>query len=488
MPEQLGQDVVLFGGTGDLVMRKLLPALYHLHCGAMLGHDVTITGVAREATDTTGYRKVARQQCERFLKADFDEENWQAFEARLQYRPIDANDAVSFAGLTECLGDVARRSQVYYLSTSPSLFTAICRNLHGAGLITKASRVVLEKPLGHDLESSRQINDEVGEYFGEDQIYRIDHYLGKESVQNLLALRFGNALFEPLWRREWISDVQITVAEQIGVESRAEFYDKTGALRDMVQNHLLQLLCIVAMEPPASIDADAVRDEKLKILRALRPIAEEEVPLRTVRGQYRAGASGGQPVAGYLEEPGVAPGSRTETFVALQANIETWRWAGVPFYLRTGKRMQERLAEIVINFRAVPHSIFGKRATPLQNNRLVIRMQPDESVKLHLQAKRPGDAMRLNPVFLDLDFAETENFQNRRLEAYERLLMDVMRGNLTLFVRRDEQEAAWKWVEPIMANWSNSGEQPKPYTAGSTGPAASTALLGREGFHWHEEM
>ncbi|CAM5291048.1 glucose-6-phosphate dehydrogenase [Thauera mechernichensis] len=481
-----GQDVVLFGGTGDLVMRKLLPALYHLHCANMLGADVSIIGVARETLDTTGYRQLAAEQCERFLKGHFDTAHWNAFEARLHYVALDARDASGFVPLRERLGAVTSRSQVYYLSTAPALFTAICRHLHETGLITSASRVVLEKPLGHDLTSSREINDEVGRYFGEQQIYRIDHYLGKESVQNLLALRFGNALFEPLWRREWVSDVQITVAEQIGVESRAEFYDKTGALRDMVQNHLLQLLCIVAMEPPASIDADAVRDEKLKILRALRPIGEDEVPLRTVRGQYRAGASGGQPVPGYLDEPGIVAGSRTETFVALQANVNTWRWAGVPFYLRTGKRMQERLAEIVINFRAVPHSIFGKPAAALQNNRLVITMQPDESVKLHLQAKRPGDQMLLNPVSLDLDF--TEGAQSRRLEAYERLLMDVMRGNLTLFVRRDEQEAAWKWVEPIMSSWHDSGEPPKSYTAGTWGPAASTALLGREGFHWHEEV
>ena len=486
MSQHTGQDVVLFGGTGDLVMRKLLPALYQLHCSDMLGAEVSIIGVAREALDTAGYRALAAEQCERFLKGHFDAASWAAFAARIHYVALDARDAAGFATLRERLGDVASRSQVYYLSTAPALFTAICRHLHEAGLVTAASRVVLEKPLGQDLASSREINDEVGRYFGEQQIYRIDHYLGKESVQNLLALRFGNALFEPLWRREWVSDVQITVAEQIGVESRAEFYDKTGALRDMVQNHLLQLLCIVAMEPPASIDADAVRDEKLKILRALRPISEDDAPLRTVRGQYRAGASGGQPVPGYLEEPGVAAGSRTETFVALQANIDTWRWAGVPFYLRTGKRMQERLAEIVINFRAVPHSIFGKPPAALQNNRLVITMQPDESVKLHLQAKRPGDQMLLNPVSLDLDF--TEGAQSRRLEAYERLLMDVMRGNLTLFVRRDEQEAAWKWVEPIMSSWSKSGEPPKPYTAGTWGPAASTALLGREGFHWHQEI
>jgi glucose-6-phosphate 1-dehydrogenase len=486
MSQHTGQDVVLFGGTGDLVMRKLLPALYHLHCADMLGADVSIIGVARETLDTAAYRALAAQQCERFLKGHFDAVKWEAFAARMHYVALDAREAAGFGELRERLGAVASRSQVYYLSTAPALFTAICRHLHETGLITAASRVVLEKPLGHDLASSREINDEVGRYFGERQIYRIDHYLGKESVQNLLALRFGNALFEPLWRREWVSDVQITVAEQIGVESRAEFYDKTGALRDMVQNHLLQLLCIVAMEPPASIDADAVRDEKLKILRALRPISEDDAPLRTVRGQYRAGASGGQPVPGYLEEPGVAAGSRTETFVALQANIDTWRWAGVPFYLRTGKRMQERLAEIVINFRAVPHSIFGKPPAALQNNRLVITMQPDESVKLHLQAKRPGDQMQLNPVSLDLDF--TEGAQSRRLEAYERLLMDVMRGNLTLFVRRDEQEAAWKWVEPIMSSWTKSGEPPKPYTAGTWGPAASTALLGREGFHWHQEI
>lgn len=486
MPSQLGQDVVLFGATGDLVMRKLLPALYRLHCDSMLGPDVAIIAVALEGIDTLGYREIALVHCRRFLASDFDEQRWQAFAERIRYRPIDVRDPAGFASLAESLREVGRRSQVYYLSTAPELFTVICRHLHAAGLITPLSRVVLEKPLGHDLASSREINDEVGRYFHEDQIYRIDHYLGKESVQNLLALRFGNALFEPLWRREWISNVQITVAEQIGVEQRAAFYDHTGSLRDMVQNHLLQLLCIVAMEPPASIDADAVRDEKLKILRALRPISSDEVPLRTVRGQYRAGASSGQPVAGYLDEPGVAPASHTETFVALQANIDTWRWAAVPFFLRTGKRMQERVAEIVVNFRDVPHSIFGKRTQGLNNNRLVITMQPDESVKLHLQAKRPGDQMMLNPVSLDLDFAE--GVHPRRLEAYERLLMDVMRGNLTLFVRRDEQEAAWKWVEPIMASWKESGDAPKPYTAGTWGPAASTALLGREGFHWPEEI
>jgi glucose-6-phosphate 1-dehydrogenase len=479
-------DLVLFGGTGDLAMRKLLPALYHLHRDGLLPDEARIIGVARDRLDDAGYRTQVAQQTERFLGSDLNAQDWEGFAARLAYAPVDARDSGSFAALAQQLAPRPDGQRVFYLSTAPSLFSAISRHLEGAGLIAADSRVVLEKPLGHDLASSRQINDEVGEYFGEEQIYRIDHYLGKEPVQNLLALRFGNALFEPLWRREWVRDVQITVAEQVGVEARGDFYDRVGAMRDMVQNHLLQLLCIVAMEPPASIDPDAVRDEKLKILRALRPVGTADVATRTVRGQYRAGASGGQPVPGYLEEEGINGDSRTETFVALKAEINTWRWAGVPFFLRTGKRMQEKVAEIVINFRAVPHSIFGVPTSPMPANRMVIRMQPEETVDLHLLAKQPGDVMHLQPVSLNLDFAEA--FRSRRLEAYERLLMDVMRGNLTLFVRRDEQEAAWRWVEPIMAGWDSSGERPKPYTAGTWGPAGSSALLSRDGLSWHEEL
>ncbi|WP_407280705.1 glucose-6-phosphate dehydrogenase [Aromatoleum evansii] len=479
-------DLVVFGGTGDLAMRKLLPALYHLHCDALLPPEARIVGVARDGLDDDGYRRFAGQQAERFLGRDFRSDDWQTFAARLAYAQVDAMQGDSFATLADRLAARPDGQRVFYLSTAPSLFAAISRHLDAAGLLHGDSRVVLEKPLGHDLASSRQINDEVGRHFGEDQIYRIDHYLGKEPVQNLLALRFGNALFEPLWRREWVRDVQITVAEQVGVETRGDFYDRVGAMRDMVQNHLLQLLCIVAMEPPASINPDAVRDEKLKILRALRPFGAGDVAARSVRGQYRAGASGGKPVPGYLEEPGIATDSRTETFVALKAEINTWRWAGVPFFLRTGKRMQEKVAEIVINFRSVPHSIFGVPASPFHANRMVIRMQPEETVDLHLLAKQPGDVMHLQPVRLNLDFAEA--FRSRRLEAYERLLMDVMRGNLTLFVRRDEQEAAWRWVEPILAGWDASGERPKPYTAGTWGPAASSALLSRDGLSWHEEI
>jgi glucose-6-phosphate 1-dehydrogenase len=346
-------------------------------------------------------------------------------------------------------------------------------------------RVVLEKPLGHDLASSNAINAAVGQCFTENQIYRIDHYLGKESVQNLMAIRFGNVLFEPLWRREWINDVQITIAEELGVEERGEFYDQTGALRDMVQNHLLQLLCIVAMEPPVSMAEDAVRDEKLKVLKALKPFTNESVIAKTVRGQYRAGAINGAPVVGYREEHNVAPESDTETFVALQADIANWRWAGVPFFLRSGKRMQERVTEIVINFRNVPHSVFPVPAGLHAANRLVISLQPRESVRLYFLAKEPGDGMNLRPTYLNLDFHAT--FKVRWADAYERLLLDVIRGRLALFMRRDELAQAWSWVEPIIDSWQQVSIAPKPYTAGSWGPSASSALLSRTGSLWHEE-
>lgn len=478
-------DVVLFGATGDLVMRKLLPALYNLHLHGMMPDDVRVIGASRSVLSSDDYRVRAEEAVSKHAGATFDDVSWAGFAARLDYRSVDSTDGASFARLTELLAD-ADRPRVFYLSTAPQLFTPTCRNLFAAGLITAQSRVILEKPLGTDLASNRAINDDVGAYFREPQIFRIDHYLGKEPVQNLLALRFGNVLLEPLWRGQWVRDVQITVSEELGVEGRGEFYERTGAMRDMVQNHLLQLLCITAMEPPASLEPDNVRDEKLKVLRALKPITGGEVATRTVRGQYRAGAIGGQPVPGYLEEEGIAADSRTETFVAIKAEIGSWRWAGVPFYLRTGKRLQEKLAEIVINFKPVPHCIFDPCHVGRTANSLVIRMQPDETVHLHLLAKQPGDQMRLEPAALDLDFTET--FRGRRLQAYERLLMDAMRGNLTLFVRRDEQEAAWRWVEPIIDAWEESPERPKPYTAGSWGPAASSALIGRDGHSWHEEM
>ncbi|WP_035059246.1 glucose-6-phosphate dehydrogenase [Andreprevotia chitinilytica] len=475
-------DMVLFGGTGDLVMRKLLPALYHQHQDGNLPADGRLICLGRSVPDTAAYIEKAHSLAKGYLGSAYNDADWATFSARIQYLKLDATQPEEFTKLAEVLNEFPRRSRVFYLSTAPDLFAPISKSLAAVGLNKGNSRVVLEKPLGHDLESSNKISHEVGEFFQEQQIYRIDHYLGKEPVLNLIALRFGNTLLEPLWRREWIRDVQITVTEQVGVETRADFYDKAGALRDMIQNHLLQLLTIVAMEPPASIDADAVRDEKLKILRALKPLTAETVHSHVVRGQYRAGAVNGKPVPGYLEEPGVPASSKTETFVALKAEIQTWRWAGVPFYLRTGKRLQERLAEIVINFRETPLSIFGRNATP---NRLVIQLQPDESVRLYLMAKEPGNQFRLRPVHLDLDFKEF--FQARAPEAYERLLMDVIRGDLSLFVRRDELQAAWKWVEPIIDSWETSIEGPKPYTAGTWGPAASSALLSRDGLCWHEE-
>lgn len=479
-------DLVLFGGTGDLAMRKLMPGLYYRHHGGRDTVDARIIGAARQDLTREQYLAKVLESCRKFIPpADFDEASWQRFAAHIQYVKVEGADAAGYRALSEMLKGSDDRVRVFYLATIPDLFTTICTHLANAGLVTPKTRVVLEKPLGRDLASAQKINAQVGAIFREEQIFRIDHYLGKETVQNLLALRFGNTLFEPLWNRGAIRDVQITIAEQVGVETRGEFYDRTGALRDMVQNHLLQLLCILAMEPPSSIDPDAVRDEKLKVLRALKSMTPQEVADRTVRGQYRAGAIAGKPVAGFLEEQGIPKDSLTETFVAIKAELSTWRWAGVPFYLRTGKRMQERMAEIVVNFHEVPHAILPSAVRGSQSNRLVIQLQPDQGLKLYLMAKVPGAEMRVRPVHLNLDFEES--FEMRQWDAYERLIMDVIRGRLTLFMRRDELDAAWTWIEPIMHGWATQGDRPKAYTAGTWGPAASSALLVRDGFCWHEE-
>ena len=475
--------MVLFGATGDLVMRKILPALYQAHKAGLLHRDGRIIALGRKLGTRQRYLEQVEAQSRPHLKDAGSDAVWHEFVARISYLELDAEQPAGYVALRELLGDDPDRATVCYLATAPKLFTTICAQLFAAGL--QRVRVVLEKPLGFDFASAEAINAEVARYFGEEQVYRIDHYLGKESVQNLMAVRFGNVLFEPLWRREWIDHVQITIAEELGVEGRGEFYDRTGALRDMVQNHLLQLLCIVAMEPPSSLDADAVRDEKLKILRALRPFTAADVPLRTVRGQYRAGAVDGRAVPGYLNEAHVAAGSTTETFVALKAEIVNWRWSGVPFYLRTGKRLPERRAEIVISFRDVPLTLFDVPATVQPANRLVIRLQPDECISLHMLAKQPGDGMRLQPTVLNLDLQSASS--HRRADAYERLLLDVIRGRLGLFMRRDELTEAWRWVEPILAAWHDEPAAPRPYTAGTWGPAASTALLSRGGALWHED-
>jgi glucose-6-phosphate 1-dehydrogenase len=478
-------DFILFGGSGDLAMRKLLPALYYRHRDSADTTGWRIVGVGRQAFSRAAYLELAHEHCRQHIPAkDFNPAAWNVFAQRLDYLQLDATNAADYQALAAKLVDAETRVRVFYLATAPSLFAGICAHLQTAGLVTPDSRVVLEKPLGRDTASARQINDDVGAIFAEQQIFRIDHYLGKETVQNLIALRFGNVLFEPLWNRFWVRDVQITIAETVGVESRGEFYDNTGALRDMVQNHLLQLLCIVAMEPPTNIEADSMRDEKLKVLRALRPIVGGDVAARTVRGQYRAGAIGHRPVPGYIDEPGIHAGTHTETFVAIKAELGNWRWAGVPFYLRTGKRMQERLAEIVINFRAVPHPML-RTASGEATNRLVISLQPNEGLRLDLMAKVPGEGMNAQPISLDVALSQT--YQARQWDAYERLIMDVIHGNLSLFMRRDEQDAAWQWVEPILQAWAQGGQTLKSYPAGTWGPTASSALIARDGNAWHEE-
>jgi glucose-6-phosphate 1-dehydrogenase len=479
-------DLVFFGGSGDLTMRKLLPAMYARHRANDLPPGARIVCIGRHAWDQAEFIDYIEANSRPNVSADtLDPALWSEFCSRLSYVAMDATDPAGYAQLVQGLRTEADITRVFYLATPSSLFAAICANLSAAGLATENSRVVLEKPLGRDLESARQINAEVGRVFKETQIFRIDHYLGKEAVQNLLALRFGNVLFEPLWRREWISDVQITIAEEIGVGGRIGYYDTSGALRDMLQNHLLQLLCIVAMESPVSISADAVRDEKLKVLRSLKPFTPTTLAQNVIRGQYRSGHVNGVEVPGYRKEEGGNPASRTETFVALRAEIDTWRWAGVPFYLRTGKRMADQLAEIVVRFKPIPHSIFAQNTASFQPNCLVIRLQPDEGLQLNLMAKTPGQGMRLKPVELELDFRET--FKAPRMEAYERLLLDVLRGQLTLFMRSDELEAAWTWVEPILDFWEQEDADPMPYTAGTWGPAAASALIGRDGLQWREE-
>lgn len=480
-------DIVIFGGTGDLSLRKIMPALYYRHKEQQLNPEGRIFVLGRVEMEHDALVTLIREHCESYIPAaDFDEQTWQDFAKHLHYARIDAQDSASYSDFATALNKKARAVRVFYLATPASIFGAISKQLHQHKLITAESRVVLEKPLGYDMESFRAINNEVLECFEESQIYRIDHYLGKETVQNLMVLRFSNNIFERLWNSDAVDHVQITVAENIGVGSRGGYYDKSGALRDMVQNHLLQLLCLVAMEAPHEINPDSVRDEKLKVLRSLRPVTEQTVGKTTVRGQYRAGAVAGKAVQGYLEDIQKSS-SDTETFTAIKAHVDNWRWSGVPFYLRTGKRMAERYSEIVIQYRPVPHNIFPGLATEPVANKLVIRLQPDESVKLQMTTKVPGPGgYRLKPVFLNLSFADA--FDERYPDAYERLLMDVVRGNPTLFMRTDEVEAAWDWTESILHSWEDTQQKPQPYTAGSSGPSDSFVLMAQDGNKWHEDF
>ena len=483
-------DYVIFGATGDLTARKLLPALYHREQDGQITDPSRIIGASRSEHTTDEFRQMARDALNEHVKEDLDPQVVERFVARLHYVSVDAksdkgwNDLASVLDEEPSDGGDSQVVRAFYFAVGPSLFGDIAGRLDKFGMVTLNSRVVVEKPIGRDLESARKLNDTLAEVFREDQIFRIDHFLGKETVQNLMALRFANMLFEPIWNARFINHVQITVAETVGLEDRAGYYDRAGALRDMVQNHLLQLLCLVCIEPPNDMNADALRDEKLKVLRALKPITPDEVDELTVRGQYRAGAVDGGPVPSYAEDLGNGD-SNTETFVALKAQVDNWRWAGVPFYMRTGKRMGQRLSEIVIQFRQVPHSIFGRDAGRIHANQLVIRLQPEEGIEQMLMIKDPGPGgMRLNYVPLDMSFQDVFNVRNP--DAYERLILDVIRGNQTLFMRRDEVEAAWDWIDPILEGWRLNRQPALGYPAGTSGPAAAIALVERDGRTWRE--
>jgi glucose-6-phosphate 1-dehydrogenase len=478
--------LLLFGATGDLARRMLLPSLFGLDSDGLLPDDLRVIGTARTELDDAAFQERAREAIEEhFPASSFDEEVAERFLKRLHYVPLDIKQPVGFDRLAATIGDPCDGVAIF-LSTAPSLFKPTIDGLEAAGLACPTVRMALEKPLGTDLESSREINDAVAAAFPEDRTFRIDHYLGKETVQNLLALRFANSMFEPLWNSAHIDHVQITVAETIGVEGRGDYYDQAGALRDMVQNHMLQLVALVAMEPPTNFDATAVRDEKVKVLRALQPITAADVEANSVTGQYTRGAIDGAGVPGYAEE--IGHDSQTETFVALKMHIDNWRWKGVPFYLRTGKRMPERDTEIFIQFKDVPYSIFASRGATTKPNKLVIGLQPEETISLFLMAKTPGldrAGMRLREIPLDIGLANAFSEYRRRI-AYERLLLDLIEGDPTLFVRRDEVEAQWAWIDRIRAAWSEKGVTPRPYAAGTWGPSAAIALTERDGISWHE--
>ena len=482
----LADAIVLFGATGDLARRMLLPSLFHLDADGFLEEGFRVVGTARQEMDREAFVALVRAALDE-RDEGVDEAVWKRFSARLAYVAADSTTEAGALRLKPSLDGSS--APIFFLALSPSLYGRVCVALAGAGLVTDESRIVLEKPIGRDLHTSREINIAVGAVFGEERIFRIDHYLGKETVQNLIALRFANTLFEPLWNNLTIDHVQITVAETEGVGDRWPYYDEYGALRDMLQNHMLQLLCLVAMEPPSDMEPDSVRNEKVKVLRSLRRFARVDAQSASVRGQYTAGVVGGKEAKGYEQERGQA--SATETFVAMRADIDNWRWAGVPFFLRTGKRLPERRTQIAIQFKPVPHSIFdGPARDDLTANRLVIDLQPDEDIELLLMNKAPGltqGGMRLQSLPLSLSLLRAyEGPGARRRIAYERLILDVIHGNSTLFVRRDEVEEAWRWIDGVAEAWREAGLTPKPYAAGSWGPSGAFALIERAGRDWHD--
>ncbi len=477
-------DLVVFGATGDLARRKLFPALYRRYLSGQMPDSARLIGAARSDLTSDAFRDAIRDAVTEFVAADIiDPAKLDGFLQRVSYVAIDATGDLGWGKLVRTLGEPDDRVRAFYLSVAPTFFAPIAERLLRTGIASTGSRIVVEKPLGFDLASAQELNRQLDRCFNETQIYRIDHYLGKETVQNLMALRFANALFEPLWNSRHVDHVQITVAESIGVEGRGDFYDQIGAMRDMMQNHLMQLLCLTAMEPPARFEPDAVRDEKLKIIKSLEPIPSSQVNALTVRGQYRA--NGASP--SYRDEVH-SPDSFTESYVALKAQVANWRWSGTPFYLRTGKRLRQRLSEIAVFFKETPHSIFPPESGDYRSNVLVIRLQPDEGITLRMNIKDPGPGgMRLTEVPLDMTFAENLGPSLRHMpDAYERLIMDVIRGDQTLFMRWDEVEAAWAWADPIIKAWEQSGQRPKPYDTGSSGPDDALMLLHRDGRRWRE--
>tara|TARA_R110002072_G_scaffold284396_2_gene448456 strand:- start:55364 stop:56818 length:1455 start_codon:yes stop_codon:yes gene_type:complete len=481
-------DFLIVGGDGDLAYRKLYPALYHLDKDNCLPDCLRIICVARTDISQQAFCDKVRESLNVSPgEVTMTDPAWKRFVSRLLYFAMDAVNEGEVAVLSRKVLHNRQRDLIIYLATPPDIFAPVCQTLWAVGLVRDNTRLVIEKPLGSDRASFIRINDSLCSLFKEHQVYRIDHYLGKETVQNLLTLRFANALFEPVWNNNYIDHVQITAAETIGAGGRWHFYDEAGAMRDMVQNHLLQLLCLLTMEPPASLEPRAVHDEKLKVLRSLAPLRGRDVAENTVRGQYSGGTIEGGPVPGYREEPDASVTSDTETFVAIKAKINNWRWAGVPFYLRTGKRLQRRFCEIVVQFKTLPHAIFPEQSGMNSANRLVIRLQPDEGIRLYLLNKLPGldEAFPLATVSLDLSLSDA--FTGRRVpDAYERLLFDVMRGNSTLFMRADQVEAAWLWVDDIREAWQTFKQKSVPYVAGTVGPTDSIALIARDARQWKD--
>lgn len=488
--------MVIFGATGDLTQRKLLPALYNLAYDNFLPAGFFFVGAARTPMTDEQFREASHESIRRYSRRPIDEQVWREFAKSIFYQPVNANQAEDFAALRQRLTSLCEaRGQIfnylYYLSVSPSFFGPIAANLRGAGLVEepgcgeRTTSLVIEKPFGNDLESARALNRVVRQSFAERQIFRIDHYLGKETVQNILVMRFANGIFEPLWNQKYIDHIEISVCESIGVETRAAYFDKNGILRDIVQNHLLQMLSLLCIEPPISLsDSNSIRDEKVKVLRSIKRLSLEEVHQHTVRAQYTAGAIDGAPVPGYLEEPGVAPDSRTETFVALRLEIDNWRWAGVPIYVRAGKRLPKRVTEISIFFRKAPGSLFkGRQVHDLDQNALVIQVQPNEGIAFRINSKPPGPRLRVRPV--NMDFTYGQSFGVASAEAYERLLLDAMRGDSTLFIRDDEIEEAWDLLAPVLGAWETE-RAPALYTyeAGTWGPQEAAKLLRATGHRW----